>query len=354
VKPFFLRITAFCWAAAFVATPALAERPGEPDLVAAAYETLHLVGDLADVTVRPWLRRGVVREGDLARYGLRMDEGWEKIAAAAPERSVVVLVHGYNSTPIRNAGIMAAVRRAGYAAGVFAYPNDWSLEKSAAWLSRDLAALAADHPEAPIALATHSMGGLVARACVENPDLDPGNVTRLVMIAPPTHGSLVARFSVGADLWEHWLARRDGGFKQRWRDSVIDGLDEAGDDLTPGSRFLTQLNARPRNPRIRYAIFLGTDAPVTKSESKLLRWTLRKSLRRVEWLGAHADEIDAALAEFDEVIDGKGDGVVAVERGRLDGVDDVVLLPFDHLSCTDEPGNDAVRQVQAELLARLR
>ena len=36
------------------------------------------------------------------------------------------------------------------------------------------------------------------------------------------------------------------------------------------------------------------------------------------------------------------------------GVDDVVLLPFDHLSCTDEPQDDAVRELQTDLLARLR
>ena len=60
-------------------------------------------------------------------------------------------------------------------------------------------------------LVCHSMGSLVARACIEDPLYDPGNVERLIMIAPPTHGSLIAHFAAGTDLWEHWLARKKGG-----------------------------------------------------------------------------------------------------------------------------------------------
>ena len=78
------------------------------------------------------------------------------------------------------------------------------------------------------------MGGLVARACIEDPRYDPGNVERLIMIAPPTHGTLIAHFAVGTDLWEHWLARQDGGPWRRMRDSIVDGLGEAADDLVPG------------------------------------------------------------------------------------------------------------------------
>jgi hypothetical protein len=60
---------------------------------------------------------------------------------------------------------------------------------------------------------------------------------------------------------------------------------------------------------------------------------------------------------MDEIVDGRGDGVVSVERGRLAGVDDVMLMNFDHFNCTDEPGrrdDDPVRQLHTELLARLK
>src|SRR5262245_57048259 len=48
---------------------------------------------------RNWLRKRIVRESDLGRYGLVLDEGWERAPA---ERPVVVLIHGFNSTRDQN------------------------------------------------------------------------------------------------------------------------------------------------------------------------------------------------------------------------------------------------------------
>ncbi len=192
---------------------------------------------------RSWLRSCVESEEDRRRYGLRLDEGWSEAAVEGP---VVVLVHGFNSTPERSENLIASARRAGMSCGVFAYPNDQPLRASAELLSSKLKAFSAKHPGRRVALVTHSMGGLVARECLEDEALNPANVDRLIMVAPPTHGSMLARFAVGLDLWEHWLHRRDGNPWQRTRDSIADGLSEAPTDLRPGSAFLTRLNARPR------------------------------------------------------------------------------------------------------------
>jgi pimeloyl-ACP methyl ester carboxylesterase len=330
-----------------------AEEPAARSFLAGAFQ---VAGELAHHSAGPWVRQRLLRDEDATRYGLQLDEGWEQAAAAAPRAPVVIFIHGFNSTPLRNAALMVPVRRAGFPAGAFAYPNDWAIEDSAKLLSTQLKEFAAAHPTVKISLVTHSMGGLVARACVEDPKLDPGNVARLVMIAPPTHGTLVAKLAFGADLWEHWIHRSEGDFTERWRDSIVDGLGEADDDLLPGSAFLTQLNARERNPRIRYAIFLGTHAAVTGSELKSIRWALRKTLSSVESLNKHAESLDGMLASMDELVEGKGDGVVSLASGRLAGVDDVVVLPFNHLTCTGESQdeNDAAGKVQSELLARLR
>jgi hypothetical protein len=198
------------------------------------------------------------------------------------------------------------------------------------------------------------MGGLVARAVIENSDLDPGDVTRLVMIAPPSQGTQLAQFAVATDLWEHWIARHEGGGWTRWRDSVIDGLGEAADDLTPDSAFLAELNARPRNPHVHYSLFLGTGASVSEDEMNWMRAAVQKTGGHFPGLRSGAGKLDAMLADMDELIDGKGDGVVALKRGQLAGVDDVVILPFGHLSCTGKPDREEVKQVQAELLARLK
>jgi pimeloyl-ACP methyl ester carboxylesterase len=311
---------------------------------------------VADPGFRRWAREQLSEPDDATRYGLQLDDAWQDAAAAAPSLPLAVLIHGFNSTPARNMAILAPLRAAGFPTAVFTYPNDADISESAALLSRDLKAFAAEHPGVPISLVTHSMGGLVARACVEDPALDPGNVARLVMIAPPTHGSMLAHASFGTDLWEHWLARREGNPWRRFRDSVVDGLGEAADELVPGSPFLSELNARPRNANIRYAIFLGTHAAISEREFANLRWVLRKSMKS-EHLGRIVAPVDNVVEDLDEVVDGRGDGVVSIERGRLEGVDDVVLLAFDHFSCTgdvDDRDGNAVRQLQAELLARLR
>jgi pimeloyl-ACP methyl ester carboxylesterase len=306
---------------------------------------------------RDWLRSKIVRGDDAVRYGLQplQDEGDE-----TSELPLVVLVHGFNSSPSRNASVLQLTREAGFCCFGFSYPNDQRLADSAVLLSQELRDLARAQPHRRVALVTHSMGGLVARECLENPELDPGNVQRIIMIAPPSQGTLLAHAAVATDVWEHWLGRREGGAWRRWRDSIVDGLGEAAADLQPGSEFLAQLNGRPRHARAAYTLLLGTDAAVSAGEMEWIRETLRGSAGRLPGLRGATLRFDALLDDLDEVVSGKGDGVVAVKRGRVEGVHDVLVLPFGHLTVTDEPADDddacleAVREVQQVVLARLR
>jgi pimeloyl-ACP methyl ester carboxylesterase len=356
-SPIACRRSLFTLAAALLlicAAPVHADQADKKDSSVVESASRAVVRGAAEYRFRRWLRNRIWEDLDEARYGLQFDKDWQAAAKKAPERPLVVIVHGFNSSPARNAAVMEAVRTAGYPCGSFAYPNDWDLRESAALLSRQLNEFAEEHPKQGVALVTHSMGGLVARACVEDEDLDPGNVTRLVMIAPPSHGTLLAQVAVATDVWEHWIARSGGGCWTRWRDSVIDGLGEAADDLKPQSDFLAELNARPRNPEIRYALFLGTGASVSQDEMDWIRAGLQKTGGRCPGLKGCTGKLDGLLEDMEELVDGKGDGVVAVKRGRLDGVEDVVLLPFGHLSCTGKADSEAVQQMQEELLARLR
>lgn len=307
-----------------------------------------------------WLRRKLVAPADLRGYGVRFESG-------RPPRPgvtrLVLLLHGFNSTPDRTAALLDAARGAGLECGGFAYPNDQPLGPSALMLSAELKRLSVLRPGLRVALVTHSMGGLVARACLEDPQLDPGNVDRLVMVAPPTHGTQLARVAVATDLWEHWLGRRDGYPWTRWHDSVVDGLGEASTDLSPGSEFLRTLNARPRNPAVHYTLVLGNRATLRDEQAE---WIVR-SFRTATLAGADsnvaaglaADELDAPvscleLADLDELVDGRGDGVVSVERGRLEGVEDIVVLPFGHLSVSAEGDEAAVNDVRRLILQRVR
>lgn len=300
---------------------------------------------------RNWLRQRLVREDDLTRYGLRLDDDWQR---APTHRPIVILVHGFNSGPEQNVALIKPIHAQHFACGAFVYPNDHTIAVSAQLLSKELKKFAALYPERRIALVCHSMGSLVARACIENAALDPGNVERLVMVAPPTHGTLVAHFAVGTDLYEHWLSRKTGGPWRRVRDSVVDGLGEAADDLCPESEFLTELNARARNPRVRYSIFLGSGGCMSDKQVTWIRESFCENLAKVPGADGSAERLDAILKDIDELVEGRGDGIVAVKRGRLDGVADTLVMPFSHMAVTGEPHDDMLREFQQAVLERVQ
>ena len=183
---------------------------------------------------------------------------------------------------------------------------------------------------------THSMGGLVARASVEDPGLDPGNVKRLVMIAPPTHGTRLASFPTGTDLYEYTFLAGTTAHRLI-KDSIVDGLGEAIDDVLPNSPFLKQLNARRRNPCVHYTVLLGSRGCVTQQDLNAARQTVRRTTSWIPWIERCGQRCDRLLADLHEVVAGKGDGVVSIDRGRLAGVADTQILPFAHSSVTGPP-----------------
>ncbi len=307
--------------------------------------------DCERYAARRWLRRKIVGDADLERYGLRLNDGWERSPAS---QAVVILVHGFNSTPEQNVALVKPICEAALPCGTFAYPNDHMIQASAQLLSCELRRFAARYPRRRVVLVCHSMGGLVARACIEDPRHDPGNVERLIMIAPPTHGSKIAHFAAGTDVWEHWIARRNGGPWRRFRDSIVDGLGEAADDLCPGSEFLHELNGRPLHPRVRYTILLGTGARIEEAQLTWIRDSICDKLAKVPGGEGSAERLKAILDDMDELVEGKGDGVVAVKRGRLDGVADTLVLPFGHLAVTGEARTDVLRDVQQAVLERVQ
>ena len=331
---------------------AMASEPAERSVTRSVAERMLLEAakDTAKSGARSWLRAKIVCEKDLSCYGLKLSDGWQEFDAARP---IVVVVHGFNSSPQRNQAMLESIRAADHPCGTFAYPNDYAIPASAQLLSCELQRFAREHPERRFALVCHSMGGIVARACVEDSLYDPGNVDRVILIAPPTNGSLIAYFAVGTDLWEHWLARRSGGPWRRMRDSIVDGLGEAADELRPDSDFLEELNSRPRNSRVEYTIILGTGARMSEGEMLWIRESVIAKIAEVPGAKRGAERVDQLLADMDELVAGKGDGVVAVKRGRLDGVEDTLVIPFGHLSVTGEAKSEAVRRVQQAVLERL-
>src|SRR5690606_37946192 len=87
-----------------------------------------LVRDAGGYSDRRWLRNRIWSEEDEAHYGLQLEPGWQQAAVNAAGRPLVVLIHGYNSTPQRNAALLIPIRAAGYPCAAFAYPNDWEID----------------------------------------------------------------------------------------------------------------------------------------------------------------------------------------------------------------------------------
>jgi hypothetical protein len=266
----------------------------------------------------------------------------------------VVALHGLGSTPETHASLSADLRRAGLRVGEFAFAGDEPLNDSAKLLSRELKRLKDEQPQVRLRLVTLSMGGLVARRVLEDPALDAGNVSQVVMVGPPNQGSVLAYCGFALQIWQFLDDPKARGASQRFYDTVEDGLSEAADDLRPDSPFIKTLSGLPRNPRVRYTILLGTGAPLSAHAVDELRQRVAEAKQRHRFLQFIGPKIDRVLDDPDELTHGKGDGVVAVKRGRLDGVDDTLTLDFNHLSMGQPPQTDGEKQLREEIIKRLK
>ncbi len=282
------------------------------------------------------------------KFGIELDA----VNNQAADRPLVIVIHGYNSCPERMAALQKSIRDAGYICGTFRYPNDQAIPDSASLLSSELASIKKQHPNQRIVLVTHSMGGLVAREAIENPALDPGNVSQLIMIAPPSHGTSCAYITLSGDVWEHYIRSHDHNVLDYLYSSLEDGLGEGRNDLKPGSVFLKQLNDRPRNANVHYTIFLGTGTMFTRTELDHARRILDKCCQADAFLSVIRPAFERAITDLDDSVE-VGDGVVSVARGKLDGVSDTTLLGFDHWNVLGEPKPEPVAALHREILKRL-
>lgn len=191
------------------------------------------------------------------------------------EAPIVVVLHGIGQTRWNMLGIARALGKAGFEARLFAYPS----------LRHDIAALAtylSVHLEEtgvwkcgrPVHFVTHSMGGLVLRDYLASGTLPEDWTGRVVMIGPPNRGSEVADFVSKFGPY-HWF------------------YGPAGRQLTTGWQ-----EANPSRSGHPVGIIAG-DAG---------------------WL--------YPIARF--LFAGPHDGRVAVDRTRLDGMADHIVLPVTH------------------------
>jgi len=306
---------------------------------------LGMIRDIAGQIAFDW---GVSQD---SRYGLFLDDDWQQRTSGSP---LVVIVHGYGSGAEDFGALRGRLRDAGLATAVFSYPNDAAVALSGREFAAALQEFERRYPDRRLALVAHSMGGLLSRLVIEDPGTTAvGNIDKLIMVATPNHGSNLARVPVSFDVWQNWLDDKPDTVKSVFIESVLDGLNEARLDLQPESELLARLNGLPRNPDVSYSLLLGNRGPATQEQLDELRRVILDSQETNPALRALGPQLEPLLEDLDELVRGLGDGAVAVERGRLEGVDDTIVLDFDHGLITSELTDSSSNRLVAEILTRL-
>jgi hypothetical protein len=88
-------------------------------------------------------------------------------------------------------------------------------------------------------------------------------------------------------------------------------------------------------------------------ELNWIRENVCEKLMNVPGVDGRAERLDALLADMDELVDGKGDGVVALKRGRLDGVADTLVMPFGHMAVGGDADDREIAALYQAVLERL-
>jgi pimeloyl-ACP methyl ester carboxylesterase len=257
-----------------------------------------------------------------------------------PAKPLVVLIHGLDMTPSNFKSMSDRLWAAGFQVGLFCYPEDQPIADDVRMLRDRMAVLRTEHPKQTVDIVAFSMGSLVARGYVEGPDYT-GGVDRLILLGPPNHGSQWARLTWLAKLHEQaclWW------YDPQWHPSwfITSGLCEAGRDLLPDSKFLTELNSRPRRAGVKYTIVEGDEHPARRLAAAAIDGTIRIIPKRVVgWQTGKvmqlAMRVESASLRAQR---GDSDGPVSFDSAGLPGVSDVVRVHADHETMIDADGDN--------------
>ena len=267
-----------------------------------------------------------------SRYGFRARPSYRP---GDPTRPTVCLLHGVNSTSAVFKHLLAPLEAAGYGLVTYDFPYNRDLDETSADFGTDLAAFRRARGETNRwVILAHSMGSLLARAHVESSrDDEPAEIAALLLLAPPNHGSNLAQ---GQTLMQTIQTLQSVRGERRTDPLAYlgDGLGAAADDMSPGSAFLTKLNARPRRAGVAYRILAGDSAYL----SLPARRQVETRLAAAGTFGGLGRLVASGLSgPLDEITDGLGDGCVAVASARLAGVTDVQVLHANHLELIRAP-----------------
>ena len=158
----------------------------------------------------------------------------------------------------------------------------------------------------------------------------------MILVAPVNQGSHLARVQTVLQLMDGLQSIRSKKTSRAMM-HLSEGMGEAAQDMLPGGAFLTALDRLPRRRGLPYHIVAGRRLPQPgRPGAGRARFALVN--RNAGIFGRLTQAATADLPELlDELTDGTGDGCVAVERTRLDGVGDHVVLHANHAELIRAP-----------------
>ncbi|HVZ93584.1 MAG TPA: alpha/beta fold hydrolase [Phycisphaerales bacterium] len=316
---------------------------------------------------RAWMGATEATQGHLAstlglrRYVSPPDSGeaggWARLDPQSHPLSnrIVLLVHGLDEPGNVWDDLAPELARAGHTVVRFDYPNDQALADSADALASALRDLRAVHGVASVSIVGHSMGGLIARDVLTRPDYYDGHTrghTRLpeldhvICVASPHHGCGLTPMRFVIELRDQicrWV--ESGCSTSAILGGYADGDGEAGRDLSPGSAYLVELDARRalrETDAARVTNIVAEYRPVTAGQCKaVIESSLAQSLLSPEVRQAVREWCESKLHDL-------GDGIVSGGSLEWSQAGDVAYIPGDHRSVLHRC---AITQAAHELVA---